>query len=146
MKTIARIALGVLALSVGLSAGEKKLMHCFYFTPAKDVTDADWQAFYKATDALPQQVSGVTRVWYGKLLRPQRVYSTDRDTNQKLAAGEEKVTGPVSSSVRQYGACFEFADEAALKKYANDPAHKKWEEVYFKVREYGTTTFDLLGQ
>jgi hypothetical protein len=46
--TISRLA-GVAAaflLSVSAaSAGEKKLMHCFAWTPVKEATPADWQAF-----------------------------------------------------------------------------------------------------
>ncbi len=129
-----------------LSAGEKKLMHCFYFTPAKDVTEASWEAFYKATDALPGKISGLEHVWYGKLTRPATVISTDRETFQKLAGGGEKVTGPVNRIVREYGVCMEFADAAALKKYGDDPAHKAWEEVYFKVRQPGTNSYDFMGQ
>jgi hypothetical protein len=41
-------------------AGEKKLMHCFAFTPLKSATSADWDAFYKATDDLPKKIKGVT--------------------------------------------------------------------------------------
>jgi len=28
-------------------AGEKGLMHCFYFTPVASATQADWQGFFK---------------------------------------------------------------------------------------------------
>jgi hypothetical protein len=143
-----RLAIGVSALFLlaGSSlAGEKKLMHCFYFTPVKDATEADWQAFYKATDALPGQVPGLTRVWYGKLRSNLTIFNTDGATRKKLAAGEA-ATGPVTPLVREYGVCMELADEAALKTYAAHPAHEKWNAVYSKVRVPGTTTLDILGQ
>jgi hypothetical protein len=95
-----------------LSAGEKKLMHCFYFTPVEAASQADWDAFAKA----------------------------------KLRGGEKSVTGQFSAVVREYGACMEFDSAAALKTYTDHPAHKDWETIYSKVRQYGTTTFDIIGQ
>jgi hypothetical protein len=115
----------LVALTGVLSAGEKKLMHCFAFTTIKEASAADWKAFQEATDALPKTMSGVvSRVWHGKLRRPLRV----------------------GSDVREYGVCMEMPDEAALKTYASHPAHGAWVKVYEKVRVEGTTTFDILGQ
>jgi len=147
-RLIARFTAGLAAaflLAGSGLAGEKKLMHCFYFTPVKNATDADWQAFFKATDALPQQIPGLSRVWYGKLIRNLVVFNTDAETRKKAAAGET-ATGPVTRVVREFGVCMEMADQAALKTYATHPAHTKWNEIYSKVREPGTTTVDILGQ
>lgn len=129
-----------------MRAGEKKLMHCFVFTAVEAATEADWQAFFKATDELPSKIPGLSRVWYGKLRAPLTILTTDAATRKKLAAGEKDVTGPINRLMRQWGVCMEMADEAALKVYADHPAHKEWEQVYFKVRQPGTTTFDILGQ
>lgn len=115
---------GLFLLAGVLSAGEKKLMHCFTFTVIEEATEADWQAFYKATDELPGKIPGLNKVWYGKLRRPLRV-------------GE---------ATRQFGVCMELDDEAALKVYADHPAHTDWVKVYSKVRVPRTTTFDILGQ
>lgn len=113
------------ALTGVLSAGEKKLLHCFAFTVVKEATDADWKAFQAATDALPKKMSGiVSRVWLGKLRRPLRV----------------------ASDVREYGVCMEMTNEAALQAYASHAAHAEWVKAYEKVRVEGTTTFDILGQ
>ena len=125
--TATRIVIAVaclLLLSGVATAGEKKLMHCFYFTVIDAATDADWQAFYKATDALPSKIPGVSQVWYGKLARPLRV-------------GEQ---------TRQFGVCMEMADDAALKAYATAPYHKEWMDAYAKVRQPGTTTINFMGQ
>jgi Stress responsive A/B Barrel Domain len=105
-------------------AGEKKLMHCFAFTPVKEATQADWNAFYKATDELPQKIKGISRVWYGKLADPIEV----------------------DGAVREYGVCMEMDSQAAREKYGNDPAHEQWNKAYSKVRVEGTTTFDIVGQ
>jgi hypothetical protein len=54
----------LLALSLTtVQAGDPTVMHCFAWTPVKEATPADWQAFYKASDALPQKIKGITRVW-----------------------------------------------------------------------------------
>ncbi len=129
-----------------LSAGEKKLMHCFYFTPVESATDADWQAFFKATDALPGKIPGLTKVWYGKLRRNMSIFMPDEQTRKTIKPDQKDVSGQFSRRVRQFGVCMEMENEAALKTYADHPLHKEWEAVYFKVREYGTTTFDIVGQ
>ena len=116
--------LAILALAGTASAGEKKLMHCFAFSAIESATDADWQAFYKASDALPGKIPGLTKVWYGKLRRP-------------LSA---------VSPARTHGMCMEMNDEATLKTYAAHPEHKTWVAAYEKVRQPGTTTFDIIGQ
>jgi hypothetical protein len=124
MAHLAACAIVALLLSPGARAGEKTLMHCFAWTPIKNATPADWQAFYQASDALPSKIKGVTRVWYGKLASP---------LNQ----------GP---TVREYGMCIEMAGPDVLKAYTVDPYHKTWVEAYSKVRVEGTTTFNILGQ
>ena len=137
-----------LLLAAGcLSAADKSLMHCFFFTPEAGATDAQWQAFFKATDDLPGKIPGLTKVWYGKLARPMAVLSTsDSEARKKLAAGEKDVTAPINRVVREWGVCMEMDGSDALKAYAGHPEHEKWVEVYSKVRQYGTTTVDIVGQ
>jgi len=121
---LAFCAAGLFLFTGMATAGEKKLMHCFAFTPVESATPAQWKAFYDATDQLPKKVPGISHVWYGKLRR-------------NLDA---------SGSVRKYGVCMEMANEDTLKVYTDHPFHKQWVDVYSKVREEGTTTFDILGQ
>jgi hypothetical protein len=122
-KLLLCLATGTLLASAAM-AGEKKLMHCFAFTAVEGAKPADWDAFYKATDEIPKKIKGVSHVWYGKLQSP-------------LRAG---------SAVRQYGVCMEMDNAEARRNYGNDPYHKVWTDAYSKVREEGTTTFDILGQ
>jgi|SRR6266576_953039 antibiotic biosynthesis monooxygenase (ABM) superfamily enzyme len=117
---LAFFAAGLFLFTGMAAAGEKKLMHCFAFTPVESATPAQWKAFYDATDQLPKKVPGISHVWYGKLRR-------NLDT-------------------RKYGVCMEMANEDTLKVYTDHPFHKQWVDVYSKVREEGTTTFDILGQ
>jgi hypothetical protein len=129
-------------------AGEKKLMHCFAWTPVKEATQADWDAFFKASDALPKKIRGITRVWYGKLLSPlpqTALGKMDPEAFQKYQAGET-VTAPVQRMPREWGMCMEMADENALKAYADHPYHKTWTDAYAKIRVDGTTTFNITGQ
>ena len=137
----------MLLLSSGvLNAGEKKLMHCFYFTPVEGASQADWDAFAKATDALPGKIPGLTRVWHGKLARNLTIFSADQEASKKLRSGEKSVAGQISAVVRQYGVCMEMDSADALKAYAPHPAHTEWNTIYSKVRQSPTTTLDILGQ
>ncbi len=145
MRTLV-FGLFLLSSVCSLSAADGKLMHCFYFTTIDGATDTDWQAFAKATEALPGKIPGLLSVWQGELRRPMRLTGTDRETNKKVRAGEPNVTGPVRMLTRQHGVCMEMADEAALKTYADHPAHAEWLAVYKKVRVAGTTTVDILGK
>jgi hypothetical protein len=124
MKKFLLCVAGGMLLAGTAMAGEKKVMHCFAFTAVKEATQADWDAFYKATDDLPKKIKGVTHVWYGKLSRP--------------------IT--VDGEVRQYGVCMEMDSADVRRAYGSDPAHAAWNAAYAKVRVEGTTTFDILGQ
>jgi len=137
---------GLLSISGIAPAGEKKMMHCFAFSVIEAATDADWQAFYKATDQLTAKIPGISRVWYGKLRTPLNQYSTTAEASKQLRAGAEKVTAEVTWRARKSGVCMEMENEGTLKAYTAHPYHKEWEALYSKVRVAGTTTFDILGQ
>ena len=121
--TMLCLAAGFLLANTAM-AGEKKLMHCFAFTSVTAATQADWDAFFKATDELPKKIKGVRHVWYGKLANPLRHNNATRD----------------------YGVCMEMDSADVRKAYGDDPYHKTWTDAYAKVRVEGTTTFDILGQ
>ncbi|HYL77915.1 MAG TPA: hypothetical protein VEU96_27125 [Bryobacteraceae bacterium] len=145
---LATCAAAILMLLPTANAGEKTLMHCFAWTPVKEATAADWEAFYKASDALPKKIKGIVKVWYGKLESPfsqAMLGDIDQATFQKYRAGE-KVTIPVQRTAREYGMCMEMTGVSALKAYDTDPYHKIWNAAYEKVRVEGTTTFNILGQ
>ena len=145
-KLIATAAL--LVFSYSAQAGDKSLMHCFTWTPVKEATPADWQAFYKASDALPKQIPGIVRVWYGKLASPlsvPQIGKIDQDAFQKYRNGDE-VNAPITRAAREYGMCMEMKDANTLKAYDAHPYHKTWTDAYAKVRVEGTTTFNILGQ
>ena len=112
-------------------------------------TPAEWDAFTKATKALPGKIPGMTHVWLGKLSRPMGLVTPDAaapaDDVKKLRAGET-VSVPVKMLRRQAGVCMEFSSAEALASYAKLPAHDEWMKTYEKVRVAGTTTIDILTQ
>ena len=138
----------ILFTALAAHAGEKTVMHCFAWTAVKQATPADWDGFYKASDALPKKIKGITKVWYGKLQEPFNwtgVVKAEPEALQKLRAGQA-ATAEVQRSSREYGMCMEFATPDALKAYDTDPYHKVWTDAYAKVRVEGTTTFNIIGQ
>ena len=138
--------LGLALAAASMMAAEKTMLHCFTFTPIESASQSDWEAFYKATDALPGKVQGLKRVWYGKLARPLSIPALnipDADARKKMMdAG--KGSGDFTINRRANGVCMEFENKAAFDAYGPNPAHKSWEEVYGKVRVPGTTTFQIL--
>jgi hypothetical protein len=142
--TIAALILG----SCLAQAGEKGMMHCFAFTPIKEATQADWDNFHKLTAMWPQKYSGIKMVWSGKLRAPLAQYNTsDAAARKRAAAGEKGVTGELTVTRREYGACMWFTGgPEQLKEYTTNPFHKEWMAAYEKVRVAGTTTYDIIGQ
>jgi len=138
-----------LALSAAVAlAGEKTQMHCFAFTPIETATPEEWKAFAKATDELPQKISGLKRVWHGKLARPlsqTQLKIADPEARKKVMAAKQG-TGEVAILERKNGVCMEFADQKAFDGYASAPAHKDWVAVYEKVRVAGTTTYRIVPE
>ena len=132
-----------------LSAGEKGVMHCFAFSEVEAATPADWQAFAKATDELPGKIPGLLHLMHGKLARPLGLMTSaapmDAETGKKYRAGETVQAG-VKMLRRNYGVCMHFKDEESFKAYGKHEAHAAWVKVYEKVRQYGTTTYQILGQ
>ena len=127
-------------------AGDKTVMHCFAWTPIKEATQADWDAFYKASDALPKKIKGIRRVWYGKLAEPLSQAHIVKTPDFKKYTDGETVNADVVRTPREYGMCMEMTSAEALKAYDTDPYHKIWTEAYAKIRVDGTTTFNILGQ
>lgn len=146
---IAACAATFLLMTGAASAADKTLMHCFAWTSIKEATPADWQAFFKASDAMPSKIKGVTKVWYGKLASPlgQTTIAADIDaeTRKKYVAGD-KIPAQVQRFTRDWGMCMEMTNLDALKSYDSDPYHKTWTAAYEKVRVEGTTTFNIVGQ
>ncbi len=141
-----RFALTLTLAAAALTAGEKKLMHCFAFTVIETATEAEWKAFAAATDALPAKIPAITKVWQGKLRNPLNIFNIDPEARKKLMAGDPEANGTVKRVQRKHGVCMEMTDEAALKTYAAHPYHAEWMAAYEKVRVAGTTTIDILGQ
>jgi hypothetical protein len=144
----AATAAAFLLITGAAGAADKTLMHCFAWTSIKEATPADWDAFFKASDAMPSKIKGVKKVWYGKLASPlgqTGIVTLDQDARKKYTAGE-KVSAEVQRTPRDWGMCMEMTNLDALKAYDADPYHKVWTDAYAKVRVEGTTTFNIIGQ
>ena len=126
------LAVAGLLVSAGWVLGQQTpatqptLLHAFAFTPVATATPQDFENLKKATADMVGKVPGLRRAWVGKLRAPVDL-------------------GPVAPK-REYGIALEFDDVKALDAYADHPAHAAWERVYRRVREPGTTTFDILGE
>ena len=142
------MALG-LFLCLGLSAGEKGVMHCFAFSEVESATPADWEAFAKATDELPSKIPGLLHLMHGKLARPLGIMAAatpmEEELTKKYRAGDA-VQANVKMIRRQYGVCMHFSNEEAFKAYGKNEAHAAWAKVYEKVRVAGTTTYQIIGK
>lgn len=138
-----------LALSAAVSlAAEKTMMHCFAFTPIETASEAEWSAFYKATDDLPKKITGLKRVWYGKLARPlaqNQLKFADPEARKKMLA-DKKGTTEFTVVERKNGVCMEFDNQKAFEAYGSSEPHKAWVALYEKVRVPGTTTYQILPQ
>jgi hypothetical protein len=147
MKLVAFLVFGMCALAVApASAGEPGMMHCFAFTTIESATPAEWEAFKKATDAMPARISVVKKVWHGKLRAPLTQYRADAETRKKITKDATSVTGTFDILRRQYGVCMLMENEDSLKAYTANPYHKEWMAAYEKVRVAGTTTYDILAE
>ena len=144
-KLLSGLLLTAAFTAISATAAEKEMMHCFAFTPIETASDAEWTAFWKATDQWPAKFSGIKKVWYGKLRRPLNQFRVDAESTKKFKNGPKVEGATVERLVRQYGVCFAMEPgEESLKGYTASPYHKEWMAVYEKVRVAGTTTYDIM--
>ena len=110
------IAATVLSLGVATAtAGEtapKSVIHVVSVKWKADATKEQIKAALDGVQALPAAYKGITRVWTNSF----------------------KVQGEWSQVI-----VMEFADQAALKAYADSDAQKAWYKVYTPIREKSNT-------
>ncbi len=115
------LAFGMFGSSALADDAPKSVIHFITVAFKADATPEQIQAVLDGAQKLPSQYKGITRVWT-KSLKVQNV-----------AEAKVKKTHVIA---------MEFADEAALKAYADSDAQKKWYEIYVPLREQ-STTFDV---
>lgn len=113
--TVVLLAFGANTLSAQTSTAPKTVIHVVTVKWKADATPKQIQAALDGVKALPAAYPGVKRVWVKAI----------------------KVQGD-----KTHALVMEFADEAALKDYADSPAQKEWYKVYLPIRE-ASTTFDI---
>lgn len=124
MKKLLALLLVALSLSLGTAAvsaadtAPKSVIHVVTVAWKEGTTPEQIQAALDGVKALPAAYPGITRVWVKSI----------------------KVQNPPGTTIkRTHVFVMEFADEAALKNYADSDAQKKWYEVYLPIRAQSTT-------
>ena len=119
LKTFAIATVAVAVFAAGIVTAQNKfkapqsVLHVITVKWKDDATDAQKKAAVDGVKTMAAAVPGITNVWV-KTLKVQ-------------PSGYNAVIA------------IEFKDEAAFKAYTDNPAHKKWEEVYVPVRQQSTT-------
>ena len=118
-KLIIALALG-LTLTLGATAVSaqtepKTVIHVVTIAWKAGTTPEQIKAALDGVKVLPAKFPGITRVWTRSI----------------------KVQGEKANAI-----VMEFADEEALKTYADSPAQKEWYKVYLPIRDK-STTFDI---
>lgn len=123
MKTLLTLALalGLTLTSALADDAPKTVIHFITVAFNADAKPEQIQAALDGAQKLPSQYKGILRVWT-KSLKVQNI-------------SEAKVK-------KTHVIAMEFADEAALKAYADSDAQKKWYELYMPIRAQ-STTFDV---
>jgi hypothetical protein len=109
---------GLLAFAATTASAQtapKSVIHVVTVKFKSDATPEKIKAALDGVLALPSKYPGITRVWVKSI----------------------KVQGE-----KTHAFVMEFADEAALKNYADSSAQKEWYKTYLPVREE-STTFDI---
>ncbi len=95
----------------------KTVVHVVTLKWKAESTAEQRQQVLEGIKAMAAQIPGIKNVWIKTL----------------------KVQGPSAQIPFDSAFVMEFADEAALKAYADHPSHKKWEEIYLPIRETSRT-------
>jgi antibiotic biosynthesis monooxygenase (ABM) superfamily enzyme len=114
LKTCAA-ALTLTAALFAADATPKTVIHVISVQWKKDATPAQIEKAIKGAEALPAAYPGILHVW-------------TKPIKKQLPDGYNHVI------------VMEFANEDALKKYADSPAQKNWYEAYMAVREESRTS------
>ena len=98
------------------------------------------------TQTTPKTVIHVVTVKWKANAKPEQIQAA-LDGVKTLAASYKGITRVWIRSIKVQGDkanafVMEFADEAALKAYADSPAQKEWYKIYIPIREE-STTFDI---
>src|SRR5689334_10319942 len=109
------LALVTNTVSAESAATPQTVIHVVTVKWKADATPQQIQAALDGVKALPAAYKGILRVWTKSI----------------------KVQGGKANAF-----VMEFADEAALKAYADSPAQKEWYKTYIPIREE-STTFDI---
>ena len=118
------ITAGLLAIGAVRAAdatAPKTVIHIITVAWKKGTTPEQIQSALDGAQKLPQAYKGIVRVWTKAL----------------------KIQDAPGAEIKKANVIvMEFADQGALKAYADSEAQKKWYELYLPIREQ-STTFDV---
>lgn len=104
--------------AIASETAPKSVIHVVTVAWKDGTTPAQIQAALDGAKALPAAFKGITHVWTKSI----------------------KVQNPPGTTVdRTHVIVMEFADEQALKDYANSEAQKEWYKLYMPIRSQSTT-------
>ncbi len=124
MKKLFALVLTVVALSLGTAralaadTAPKSVIHVVTVAWKEGTTPEQIQAALDGAKALPAAYKGITRVWT-KTLKAQNASEVVKKRTHIIV--------------------MEFADEQALKDYADSDAQKAWYKLYLPIRDASTT-------
>jgi hypothetical protein len=106
-----------IAIATGIFAANtpKSVIHVITIQWKSTATPAQIEKAIKVAETLPSEYPGITRVW-------------TKAIKKQLPEGYTHII------------VMEFANEAALTKYADSAVQKKWYEVYMPIREESRTS------
>ncbi len=113
--TTVLLAFGTTTVSAQTPTAPASVIHVVTVKWKAEAKPEQIKAALEGAKALPAAYPGIKRVWIKSI---------------KVQGGKDNAF------------VMEFADEAALKAYADSPAQKEWYKVYLPMREE-STTFDI---
>ena len=105
------------------ATAQKTTIHAAAWTAKADLTQQEFERFRSETAAMVGTVPGLKRVWVGKLRAPVTFDGNKRD----------------------YGIVLEF-DNAKSKEAYSDKHPEPWYSNFGKVRQPGSSNFDVVGE
>ena len=118
---IASVLASGATMAFAADTAPKSVIHVITVAFKQGTTPEKIEAALEGAKKLPSEFEGITRVWTKAI----------------------KVQNPDGAKVKKtHVIVMEFANEQALKDYADSPAQQKWYKLYLPIREV-STTYDI---
>jgi hypothetical protein len=118
---------GILGFAANRYNKPKSIVHVVTLAYKDGTTEEQKKAVLDGVEKMASEVPGIKTVW----LRSPKVQGFQYE---KMPDGKEKYHRMTDAFA------MEFESQAAFDAYTENPAHKKWEDVYVKVRDRSATS------